>query len=181
MITSYSNILPYNSEKNSIANTYHHIHSSGYGYGKIPKNKQKRSGLLERIFSNKTKSLKSTVTALLNEIELRRSLDSQLIQKIEEQICEQNTQIMQLDNLSNPYDFERFLDINAKKKNIESNVLELEKEKRKENLECWRDLMFLNKYLHSALKSYWDMAKKQEVLSDSYTQNESLATRRRNL
>ena len=48
---------------------------------------------------------------------------------------------------------------------FENVILELEKEKRKEYLECWRDLMFLKKYLLSAFKEYWDLIKKREVLS----------------
>lgn len=40
----------------------------------------------------------------------------------------------------------------------------LEQEKRKEELECWRDLMFLKKYLLSSLKEYWDLVKRGEVL-----------------
>ena len=51
------------------------------------------------------------------------------------------------------------------KMEFENNILELEKEKRKEYLECWRDLMFLKKYLLAAFKEYWDLIKKREVLS----------------
>ena len=47
---------------------------------------------------------------------------------------------------------------------FENNILELKKEKRKEYLECWRDLMFLKKYLLSAFKEYWDLIKKRDVL-----------------
>ena len=48
---------------------------------------------------------------------------------------------------------------------LENNILELKKEKRKEYLECWRDLMFLKKYLLIAFKEYWDLTKRREVLS----------------
>jgi len=44
-------------------------------------------------------------------------------------------------------------------------VLDLEKEKRKEYVECWRDVMFLKKYLLSTLKDYWDVVKRRDVLS----------------
>ena len=47
---------------------------------------------------------------------------------------------------------------------LETNVLDLEKEKRKEYLECWRDLSFLKKYLLSALKDYWDLSRRSEAL-----------------
>ena len=43
-------------------------------------------------------------------------------------------------------------------------VLELEKEKRREYLECWKDLMLLKEHLLSSLKDYWDLIKKRELL-----------------
>jgi hypothetical protein len=71
---------------------------------------------------------------------------------------------MQLDNLKDHYPFNLTKDISKSKSQIEANVLELEKEKRKEQLECWRDLMFLKKYLMHSLKDYWELVKKREVL-----------------
>jgi hypothetical protein len=59
---------------------------------------------------------------------------------------------------------------------FENNVLELEKDKRKEYLECWRDLMFMNKYLLSALKDYWDLTKRRSALGydlNNLTENEN--------
>ncbi len=56
------------------------------------------------------------------------------------------------------------MEIKNMKTKIEGNVLELEKERRNEYLECWRDLMFLKKYLMVALKDYWELVKKREVL-----------------
>ena len=56
------------------------------------------------------------------------------------------------------------------------DMLELEKEKRKEYLECWRDLMFLKKYLLASLKDYWDMTQKRKLLShdlSELTKNEN--------
>ncbi len=58
---------------------------------------------------------------------------------------------------------------------LEDRVLDLEKEKRKEYVECWRDLMFLKKYVLSSLKDYWDLVKRRDLLSaESYglTENE---------
>jgi hypothetical protein len=121
--------------------------------------------VLERVFSDKRKTLKATVKALLDEIKLRETLDTHLVTKIDDEICRLHTNQMQLDNLTPNYlsDFEK--DIAKRKSQLENNVLELEKEKRTEYLECWRDLMFLKKYLHASLKDYWDLVKKSEVLS----------------
>ena len=121
--------------------------------------------LIEKVFSDKSKTSKATVKALLSEIELRENLDSHLLEKIYEDICNQHILLEQLNNLKVHYIWDQFIDINKIKMQIEDNILELEKEKRKEYLECWRDLMFLKKYLHSAFKEYWDLIKKREVLS----------------
>jgi hypothetical protein len=49
-------------------------------------------------------------------------------------------------------------ELNSTKMQLQNRVLEQEQEKRKEYLECWRDLMFLKKYLFIALKDYWDLS-----------------------
>ncbi len=71
---------------------------------------------------------------------------------------------MQLENFKDHYPFNLTSDISEAKAQIETNVLELEKEKRKEGLECWRDLMFLKKYLMVSLKDYWELIRKRGVL-----------------
>ena len=126
---------------------------------------EKEKGTLEKLFSDKSKTLKATVKALLDEIKLRESLDSHLLSKIDDEICRQHTHLLQLKNLRVHYSFDMFREINNLKMQLENNVLELEKEKRKEYLECWRDLMFLKKYLLTSLKDYWDLIKKRDMLS----------------
>ena len=124
-----------------------------------------RKGILEKVFSDKSKTLKTTVKSLLNEIELRENLDSHLLKKINDEICRFHTHLMHMENIKVHYFPELFADVNKIKMQFENEILELEKEKRKEYLECWRDLMFLKKYLLVAFKEYWDLIKKREVLS----------------
>jgi len=126
-------------------------------------------GVLENILSDKTKTLKATVKALLDEIKLRETLNIHLLNNIDEDICSQHTHIMQIKNHKVHYSFDMFIEIKKLILQIEDNVLELEKEKRKEYLECWRDLMFLKKYLLISLKDYWDMVKKREVLEGDFS------------
>ena len=125
---------------------------------------KKSSGVLENILTDKTKSLKATVKALLEEIKNRENLNSYLLKNLNEDICRLNSEKMNLENINTYYQFEMFLDLDKIKQKIESNVLSLESEKRKEHLECWRDLMFLKKYLMSALKEYWEAVKRRELL-----------------
>lgn len=140
------------------------------------KESEKEKGILERVFSNKSKTLKASVKAQFNEVELRETLNSHLLKKIDDEICRQNTYLMRLEDLKSHYLPDVSKAVNKTKMQLENNVLELEKEKRKEYLECWRDLMFLKKYLLSSLKDYWDLIKKREVLGQDInmlTKNEN--------
>jgi len=110
------------------------------------------------------KTLKASVNALLEEIKLREDLNAHQFKKINGEICRQHTQMMQLENLKDHYSFDLTKDASEAKAKIESNVLELEREERQERLECWRDLMFLKKYLMVSLKDYWELVRKREVL-----------------
>ncbi|HUT62496.1 MAG TPA: hypothetical protein VMZ04_00935, partial [Anaerolineae bacterium] len=124
---------------------------------------EKEKSLVEKVFSDKSKTLKSTIKALHDEIKLRETLDSHLLTLINEDICRHHTFLDQLNNLRVHYVWDQYKDINDFKMQFENNVLDLEKEKRKEYLDCWRDLMFLKKYLLSACKEYWDLTKKSKT------------------
>jgi len=125
---------------------------------------EKDTNLLDKLFFDKSKTSKATVKALLEEITLRENLNIHLLNKINKDICRQDTHLMHLENIKVQYFQDWFIDIKKIKMQIEDKILELEKEKRKEYLECWRDLMFLKKYLLSAFKEYWDLIKKRDVL-----------------
>ena len=129
--------------------------------------KSHKDGALEILITDKAKSQKASVKALLQEIELRENLNLHLLNKINNEICRQNTQLIQKKKIRAHYSFELYKEINSLKAKLEDNVLELKKEKRKEYLECWRDLMFLKRYLMVALKEYWDLVKRREVLGVS--------------
>jgi hypothetical protein len=128
-----------------------------------PDPKHKRH-LLEDMFSDKARTLKATVNALLEEIQLREDLNNSHFKKMNNEICRQDTELMQLDNIRDSYPFDLTRDLDEAKARIKTNVLELEREKRQEGLECWRDLMFLKKYLMVSLKDYWELVRKREVL-----------------
>jgi hypothetical protein len=125
---------------------------------------EQKGGSLEDMFSDKAKTLKASVNAILEEIKLREDLNASQFKKINGEICRQHTELMQIENLKDHYSFNLAKYLSEEKANIETNVLELEKEKRKEGLECWRDLMFLKKYLMVSLKDYWELARKRGAL-----------------
>jgi len=77
-------------------------------FKEIPDNKK---GLLSKVFSDKSKTLKATVKALLNEIKLRKGIDSHLLDRINENICRQHTLLEQLNNFKVHYIWDQFIDI----------------------------------------------------------------------
>ena len=154
--SQYLNAVPGYLE-NSVSRPFYHSDLKNTLEGIVFKPQpEKQDGILEKVFSDKGKTLKGTVKALLNEIQLRESLDSHLLNKIDDEICRQHTDLMQLKNLKVHYSFELSRDKNKTKMQLEDNVLELEREKRKEYHECWSDLMFQKKYMLSSLKYYSD-------------------------
>lgn len=131
--------------------------------------------ILGRVFSDKSKTLKATIKALFNEIMLRERLDSFLLYKVNEDICRQHSYLEQVKEFTRLNYSAGFLDYFSKAKlKLENNVLDLEQEKRKEYLECWKDLTSLKKELLSALKDYWLLSKRRCSLNlenDNYRRN----------
>jgi len=120
---------------------------------------------VDKVFSDKGRTLKATVKALFNEIMLRERLDSFLLYDMNQGICKQHNYLESIKELHRFSYFPELLkDFHEKKMKLEDNVLGLEKEKRKEYLECWRDLMALKKYLLSALKDYWNLNSRKSFL-----------------
>jgi hypothetical protein len=118
---------------------------------------------LENVFSAKAKSMKASIKAFADEIILREKLDLHLLGNIDENMIRQQSKLDHLKYIKIHYSSELEKDINNRKMELENNVLELEKEKRKEYLECWKDLMSLKKYLLMALKDFWDVSKRRGV------------------
>jgi len=165
--TGYFNALPGYSENNIQKQKpfYHTSTKNDLESFVFEETKLKESGFLEKLITDKTKSHKSSVLALLQEIELRENLNIHLLNNIADDISRQTIYMNNLANIKTQYSFELANSISKTKTKVENNILDLEKEKRKEYLECWRDLMFLKKYLLISLKDYWDLVKRQETLS----------------
>jgi len=144
----------------------HHNRNSPNGLEKIILDDDMHSNknVLEMMFSDKTKNLKATVKALLEEIDLRHSLNQELLNKISSEKFEKNVASEFLDRSSLHYTFEGFTHKRELREQIEKDLLELNKEERKEKLECWRDQMFLRKYLMGALRGYWNAVKRRQLL-----------------
>lgn len=134
---------------------------------------EEEKDLTERLFSDKSRTLRATIKALFNEITLRERLNSFLLYQINEDICRQHNHLEQVRQLTRFNYSTDFLNYFSKAKmKLEDNVLGLEKEKRHEYLECWKDLMHLKRYMMSALSDYWKNAREMEFLNGEYQQED---------
>lgn len=151
----------YNSVKITSPFAYKDLEKSLEGIAAAPNPKQK-SCPIEDMFSDKAKTLKASVNALLEEIKLREDLNDSHFGKIDGEVCDLRVELMNLE--SGGCYYPKFL--SEARVKIKDNVFELERERRKEGLECWRDLMFLKKYLMGSLKDYWELVRRREVLGE---------------
>lgn len=134
----------------------------------------KPASALESIFTNKTKVLKSTIKQLFNEINLRLQTDKDIFQDITDDICACYTFLEEIKlHIGRGYDMEMVLALLPRRSQLETQIFDLKKQKRTEALECWRDMMFLKKYMMSALSEYWLLSKRQQLLSSDLTIDEN--------
>lgn len=162
----YTSVFP-DYQKDSVPDTrpfYHTDLKESLEKIVIKEEPSKDEGMLEKIFTDKGKTQKATIKALFKEIQLRERLNSHLLNDIDNDICRQHTYLMQFNTGYVTYPIDPTKD-SASKAQLENNVLELEKEKRKEYLECWDDLMVLKRYLFGTLKDYWNLSKRREALA----------------
>jgi hypothetical protein len=130
----------------------------------LDSNSVKPVGLLEDLHSDKALSLKASVNVLLEEIKLREDLNGSHFGKIDGEVSRLRVALRNLENTGycDPRDLSG--EVDESRFRIKGDVLELERERRKEGLECWRDLMFLKKYLMGALREYWDLVRRRGML-----------------
>ena len=112
--SEYFNTLPSNFENTEIKlRPFYHTDLKNTLENTVFKEKpEKEKGIIYKIFSDKSKTLKTTVKSLLNEIELRENIDSHSLNKINEDICSQHTLLEQLNKLKVHYLWDQFIDIN---------------------------------------------------------------------
>ena len=131
------------------------------------------SSSLEKIFTDKTRVLKASIKQLFNEINLRLKVNTDIINGIDEGICKCGTYLEEIRaHCQRDYLLQMTLAFQPRRTHLDSLVLDLEKQKRSELVECWRDIMFLKKYLMSTLSEYWTLSKRQELLASDLTENE---------
>lgn len=125
----------------------------------------KARGAVEKIFSDKGKNLKATMKALFNEILLRERLNSHLLGRIDSDICKNGSYLEQIRFITHrQYTPDLEIAFSRRRTQLENQIFDLEKEKRQEYLACWKDMMFLKRYLLSAMKDYWTVSNRKSFL-----------------
>lgn len=122
---------------------------------------EQERGLVDRVFSNKNRTLKATIKAMFNEVLTREHLNSVLLKDIDSEICKTGSYLEQIrDVTKRQYTPDLEIALSRRRTQLESRLMDLDKEKRQEYLTCWKDLAYLSKGLLTALKDYWDMSHK---------------------
>lgn len=128
-------------------------------------------GMIDKVFSNKGKVLKNSIKAIFNEILTRERLNSILLGDINSNICDTGSYLEQIRDITRrQYSLDLDLAFSRRRTQLESRLIDLEKEKRQEYLNCWKDLAYLSKGLLSALKDYWNFSHKAGFMN--YTEND---------
>lgn len=125
------------------------------------------SDLLDSMFFARIKSVKATIRELLKEIKIREELDIHLMSHIDSSKSSLNSKLVNLEAINISYMINRE-QIYVMKAHLRNNILELERQKRAEYLQCWHDLLGLKRDLLRSLSEFWDLAKKQEMISSEF-------------
>lgn len=121
--------------------------------------------LVDKVFADRSRTLKATIKALFNEMLTRERLNSVLLKDINSEICKTGSYLEQIrDVTKRQYSHDLELAFSGRRTQLESRQLELQKQKRDEYVCCWKDLAYLSKGLLVALKDYWDMSHKASFM-----------------
>jgi len=120
-----------------------------------------------RLFSDKAKAEKAVIKQLLNEISLREDLRKDIHVRIDTDICQCENLLHEIRTITEKKYFvpEESIAFGSRRTTLETKVLELEGCKREEDIESWRDLSTLRRYLLFALKDYWAAVRRRELLA----------------
>ena len=123
-------------------------------------------GMIDKVFSDKNITLKATVKALFNEILTRERLDSVIQKDIDFDLCKTGSYLEQIREITKrQYSPDLEIAFSRRRTQLESRLIDLDKEKRSEYLNCWKDLAYLSKGLLSALKDYWNLSNRKSFLN----------------
>jgi len=116
----------------------------------MPQNPPSKHTYLPQL-EDKLQFLREGISEVEEQLRLRKEQEQALIDEIDQQICEVKSSIYALDysgDMRNPPQ------MNQRRNHLEKEIKMLEKEKRQQELDCWRDITALQKDLRQLKKEY---------------------------
>jgi len=141
---------------------FHPLSPSHTDYTEMPfksNNSHPESG--DAFFLDKVERIKQVILETISEMKSRQRLNEFFIQGIDSKVA---SFLHDLDELKH-WSLGNNPSIETRRIHLEKEVLQLEKEKRINNLNCWRDLLLLKKDLREALSEYKSLMRFKEILS----------------
>ncbi|MFH1367952.1 MAG: hypothetical protein ABII64_02370 [Elusimicrobiota bacterium] len=119
---------------------------------------------IDLLFSDKTALAKSSVLNIISQIKERIAIKENNLKNIEYGISNQRTRLFNIEDLfANSYSF----DVTKAKNDIEKAIESSEKEKREQEVSCWRDLALLRKDLMFGMNEYKSNSRKKQLITGS--------------
>ncbi len=117
-----------------------------------------------KVFADKGKTLKSTIKALFNEILTREMLNDVLLKKIDSDTRRTETYLHEIRGLTVRDYSRQFADTEKRRTQLDGRLMDLEKQRRDEYLQCWKDLGQLKKYVLLNLRDFWNLKNKSSFM-----------------
>ena len=94
---------------------------------------QTEGGLVERVFTDRSRTLKSMIKALFNEVLTREHLNSALLKDIDSALCKTGSYLEQIREMTRrQYTPDLEIALSRRRTQLESRLMDLDKEKRQE-------------------------------------------------
>lgn len=122
---------------------------------------------VQKIVSGKAKAEKAVVKQILEEILAREAISQDIKSRIESDILQCSNSLHEINSITeNQYLIDKDnLRFSARKTQLDMKILDLEAEKRTEQVNAWKDISTLRRYLLFGLKNYWDAVRRAELIS----------------
>lgn len=139
---------------------------SQFDESRIPFNIENNSGqgnIIEEIQRDKKEFLEETIKGIKEQIEQRKNLNENNTWNIDKEMCKFETKLCEL------LDFYKFNNKNVEKAKLEFELklADLDKEKRDEQVLCFRDVSVLKKDLRFFVQELRKIIQKEKILSNS--------------
>ena len=122
------------------------------------------SDLIDTLFTDKLNTTKFSTLQLISQMRERQNIKKRNLENIDYRMDHFKSQLAQVEDLCL---YNEIFDLNNKKMkiNLEEKISGLDKEKRAEDVSCWRDLTQLRKELIDSIGEYKTASRKRELIA----------------